>query len=83
MARAADVASIEGAVWALPSAAIGALLARIPSPLGFGAVVDDGSCLGFLAESGAVSAAPDITRLGGWRAWLRTKPKEERNVHRH
>jgi allophanate hydrolase len=35
-------------------------------------VLDDGPCLGFLAESAGVADATDITHLGGWRAWLRS-----------
>jgi allophanate hydrolase len=71
LVRAANGASIAGEVWALPTAAIGALLAQVPPPLGFGTVaLDDGPCLGFLAESAGLGDAPDITHLGGWRAWL-------------
>jgi len=65
------VGEIEGEVWALPTASIGALLAQVPSPLCFGTVaLDDGPCLGFLAEADGVADAEDITRHGGWRAWL-------------
>ncbi len=74
LVRADDGASIAGEVWTLPTSAIGALLAQVPPPLGFGTVVlDDGPVLGFLAESAGIGDAPDITHLGGWRAWLRTK----------
>ena len=73
MVRAADGAAIAGEVWALPTAAIGALLAQVPPPLGFGTVVlDDGPCLGFLAEAAGVADGTDITHLGGWRAWLQS-----------
>ncbi len=71
MARAEPGAAIEGEVWALPTTAIGVLLALVPAPLGFGTVaLEDGPCLGFLAEAQALEDAPDITRFGGWRAWL-------------
>jgi allophanate hydrolase len=30
----------------------------------------DGPCLGFLAETAGVAGQTDITRFGGWRAWL-------------
>ncbi len=64
-------AGIEGEVWAVPTAAVGALLAQVPGPLGFGQVdLEDGSCLGFVAEAAGVAGAPDITQHGGWRAWL-------------
>jgi allophanate hydrolase len=67
-------AAIEGEVWALPTAAIGTLLAQVPPPLGFGNVtLADGPCLGFLAEAAAVLDADDITRYGGWRGWLAAK----------
>jgi allophanate hydrolase len=73
MIRATDGGAIAGEVWALPTTAIGALLAQVPPPLGFGTVVlDGGPCLGFLAESAGVGDATDITHLGGWRAWLRS-----------
>jgi allophanate hydrolase len=74
MVRTANGATIAGEVWALPTAAIGALLAQVPPPLGFGTVMlDDGPCLGFLAESEGVANAIDITHLGGWRAWLQSR----------
>ncbi len=64
-------AAIAGEVWALPTAAIGALLAQVPPPLGFGTVMlEGGPCLGFLAEAAGVAGAPDITHHGGWRAFL-------------
>ena len=67
----AEGAAIAGEVWALPTAAIGTLLAQVPPPLGFGSVtLTDGPCLGFLAEAAAVGDAKDITRFGGWRGWL-------------
>ena len=69
--RAEGGAAIEGEVWALPTSAIGALLAQVPPPLGFGTVaLQSGPCLGFLAETAGVAGAADITHLGGWRAHL-------------
>jgi allophanate hydrolase len=71
MLRHATGAAIEGEVWALPTGAIGALLALVPPPLGFATVMlEDGPCLGFLAEAHGTLGAPDITGHGGWRAWL-------------
>jgi allophanate hydrolase len=71
MLRTRDGAAIDGEVWALPTSAIGVLLASVPPPLCFGTVeLTDGPCLGFLAEPDGVTGAPDITRYGGWRAWL-------------
>ena len=74
MVRETGDGMIAGEVWALPTSSIGTLLAQVPPPLGFGAVLlDDGPCLGFLAESAGIGNAPDITHLGNWRAWLRSK----------
>ena len=71
---AADGAAIELEVWSLPSEKVGALLTGIPAPLGLGTVVlADGSAVpGFLCEAHATQGAPDITSLGGWRAYLGT-----------
>ncbi len=64
-------ASIEGEVWALPTAAVGALLEQVAPPLGFGVVeLSGGPSLGFVAEAAGVAGAPEITQYGGWRAWL-------------
>ncbi len=71
MLRADGGGVIEGEVWALPTTAIGALLAQVPQPLGFGIVqLADGPCLGFLAEPAGLVGALDITGYGGWRGWL-------------
>ena len=72
MLRGAPGAAIAGEVWALPEAAIGALLAQVPPPLGFGRVrlADGTQPLGFLAEAEGVRGAPDVTAMGGWRAVL-------------
>ncbi len=65
-------AAITGEVWAMPAAAIGPLLAQVPPPLGFGTVLlEDGPCLGFLAETAGIAGAADITQYGGWRSWLK------------
>ncbi|MGC8525395.1 MAG: allophanate hydrolase [Acidibrevibacterium sp.] len=62
-------AAIAGEIWALPSAALAALLAGIAPPLGLGTVELEGGRpgFGFICEAGA--AGEDITRFGGWRAW--------------
>ncbi|MBZ9937942.1 allophanate hydrolase [Mesorhizobium sp. BR1-1-16] len=59
-------------VWALPPAAFGAFVNAIPAPLGVGKVMlDDGSeATGFLCEAHAVEGAREITKLGGWRAYI-------------
>ena len=64
-------AAVAGEVWAVPTAVIGDLLAEVPAPLSFGTVeLDHGPCLGFLAEAAGIDGMPDITALGGWRAYL-------------
>ncbi len=64
--------SIELEVYALPAAAFGDFVSKIPAPLGIGTVkLDDGSevkC--FLCEAVALEGAEDITRYGGWRGFL-------------
>lgn len=64
-------AAIEVEVWRLPFAAVGELLAQIPSPLGLGTLtlIDGTSVKGFIAEPKAVDGATDITGFGGWRAY--------------
>lgn len=59
-------------VWALPAAAFGAFVARIPAPLGVGKLMlaDGVRVTGFLCEGHAVAGAEEITGFGGWRAYL-------------
>ncbi|KMS76515.1 allophanate hydrolase [Streptomyces viridochromogenes] len=63
---------IEGEVWRLPAAGFGALTAAVPAPMAIGTVelADGRQTSGFLVEPYAVEDAPDITRFGGWRAYL-------------
>ncbi len=65
-------AAIKAEVWTLDPAAFGAFVARIPPPLGIGALrlSDGASVKGFLVEAEAVKAAEDVSRYGGWRAYL-------------
>ncbi len=64
-------AGIAVEVWALPAAAFGGFVARIPAPLGIGKVaLQDGRQIsGFLCESYALAGATEITQFGGWRAF--------------
>ena len=68
---------LEVEVWALPADAFGRFVAKIPSPLGIGKVsLDDGSSVsGFLCEAHAIAGAEEITRFGGWRAFLQEKSR--------
>lgn len=62
-------------VWDLPAAGFGTFAAKIPAPLGLGKIgLDDGSQVsGFLCESHAVKNAEEVTRFGGWRAFVASK----------
>ncbi|HLL17139.1 MAG TPA: allophanate hydrolase, partial [Rubrivivax sp.] len=59
-------------VWAMPMQNVGSFVALIPPPLGLGSVqLADGSHVhGFVCEAHALANATDITRFGGWRAYL-------------
>ncbi len=75
LARVAeDGVAIELEVWALPPAAFGNFVARIPGPLCIGRIeIEDGSVVsGFLCEGYAFSGARDISEFGGWRAYRRS-----------
>jgi allophanate hydrolase len=67
--------SIEVEIWEMDEASFGSFVALIPPPLGIGTVkLADGSLVkGFLCEAHAINGATDITRYGGWRAWLADK----------
>ena len=68
-------AAIKAEVWTLDLAGLGAFVAKIPAPLGIGTVrlSDGGSVKGFLVEAEAVKAAEDVSRFGGWRAYLKSR----------
>jgi allophanate hydrolase len=70
-----DGGAIKAEVWTLDRAGFGAFIANIPAPLGIGAIrlKDGGSVKGFLVEAEAVKAAEDISRFGGWRAYLKSR----------
>jgi allophanate hydrolase len=59
-------------VWDVPVDAVGSFLALIPPPLGLGSMqlADGRTVHGFLCEGHALQGAEDITRHGGWRAYL-------------
>lgn len=65
-------AAIEVEVWELEPAAFGDFVAKIPGPLGIGKVLlESGEEVpGFIAEPRATKGAEEITRFGGWKAWL-------------
>lgn len=63
---------IELEIWRLPESAIGGFLKLIPAPLGLGTITlaDGRQVNGFICESRALGTAEDITRFGGWKAYL-------------
>jgi allophanate hydrolase len=65
-------ASVAVEVWALEPAALGAFVAAIPAPLGIGTLrlADGTGVQGFLCEAAATDGACDISRFGGWRAYV-------------
>ena len=65
-------AAIAVEVWDLPLTQVGSFLALVAAPLGLGSVqLEDGrSVHGFVCEAIALRDADDITRFGGWRAYL-------------
>jgi len=68
-----DGAAIEVEVWALEPAAFASFVNEIPAPLGIGRIVllDGSDVAGFICEPIALAeGAVDITRYGGWRAFL-------------
>ncbi|MGD1880198.1 MAG: hypothetical protein ACFB13_22190, partial [Kiloniellaceae bacterium] len=65
-------AAIDLEVWALPKTRFGDFIDGIPRPLGIGTLEleDGGAVKGFLCEAPATADAEDVTRFGGWRAFL-------------
>jgi hypothetical protein len=71
-----DGAAIALEVWRVPLAGVAAVLLREPPGLSIGKVeLDDGTeVLGVLAEPALVQGHPEITHLGGWRAFAAMEP---------
>jgi len=67
--------AIDVEVWRVPAEHFGSFVAGIPSPLGIGKVkLEDGSEVsGFMCEALGVADAQDISALGGWRQYLKTR----------
>lgn len=64
--------SIALELWAVPIKHVGTFLAGIPAPLGLGTLtLADGRAVhGFICEPAALADAQDVSRFGGWRAYL-------------
>jgi len=69
---AGEGASIELELWALSAAAFGRFVAAVPPPLAIGTLrLKDGRAVkGFLVEAAATDGARDLSRFGGWRAYV-------------
>jgi len=67
--------SIDVEIWRIPVARFGEFMRKVPSPLCIGhvALADDVKVLGFLCEAYVVGEAKDISKLGGWRAWIQQR----------
>lgn len=65
-------AAIEVEVYELGVEAFGSFTVEVPAPLAIGTVtLEDGSSVkGFVAEPRAMDGAEDISRFGGWRAYM-------------
>lgn len=66
--------AIEAEVWALPPAGFASFVAAIPAPLCIGTLrlADGTTPKGFLVEPEGLAGAEEISRLGGWRVFLRS-----------
>jgi allophanate hydrolase len=65
-------ATIAIELWALSPTSFGSFVAAIPPPLSIGTVrlADGREIKGFLVEAAALETATDISRYGGWRAYV-------------
>ena len=72
VAKGENGSAIEVEVWEMAAREFGSFVAGIPAPLGIGTLTlaDGSQVLGFICEQYAVNDAEDITRFGGWRAYL-------------
>jgi hypothetical protein len=70
--RGTDGAAIAAEVWALPEAGFARFVASVPAPLCIGTLrlADGTRPKGFLVEPAGLEGAEDITRFGGWRAFV-------------
>lgn len=59
-------------IWELPLRRFGEFVADVPPPLGIGSIEADGGrwIKGFVCEPVGLQGAEDISRFGGWRAYL-------------
>jgi allophanate hydrolase len=64
--------AIELEIWEISIVGFGQFITQIPAPLGIGTLVleDSTTVQGFICESYAITAAPEISHWGGWHAYL-------------
>ncbi|GAB3841801.1 allophanate hydrolase-related protein [Nesterenkonia populi] len=69
---AEEGSALEVEVWELSEQAFGSFVAALPQPMVIGTVklASGEQVKGFLVEPIAVDDAEDITRFGGWRAYV-------------
>jgi allophanate hydrolase len=67
--------SIALEIWALSAAGFGKFVAAIPPPLSIGTVrlADGRGVKGFIVEATDIDGARDISKFGGWRAFMAEK----------
>ncbi len=72
-------AAIEVELWDVPIGNFGSFTAEVPPPLGIGSLtLADGRVVkGFICEPSGLVGALDITRFGGWRAYLASLQSEK------
>lgn len=70
--RHSDGRAIEVEVWRIPSARFGEIVNEVPAPLGIGNVeLADGRWVkSFICEPYGFEGSTDVTRFGGWRAYI-------------
>ncbi len=68
-------AAIATEVWAMPPEGFGRFVAGIPAPLCIGTLeLEDGTRpKGFLVEPAGLAGSVEVTRYGGWRAYVAAK----------
>ena len=66
---------IEVELWEMGEQGFGSFVVLVPPPLSIGTLrlADGRSVKGFLCEAHAACGAEEITKYGGWRAWLTRK----------
>ena len=71
-------------VWEMPMSHYGSFVAMVAAPLGIGTLVlEDGSRVqGFLCEPQDLTDAPEVSRFGGWRAYIAQHTGSQDPAHR-